>query len=982
VNLDGRQDVVMALSGDEGLLVYTQTANDGLGEPVTISLAGAPNALAVGDFNGDLHDDLVVVAPLEETIHFWASSESGLVKLPLTLPYPTGGYDALAVGDFDNDGDDDLAALRGAGYATESVVIHLQEAGSFPESFTLSPETGGYLPHSVAVGDVNNDALDDIIVTAGGNAPDAYVNVFLQISPTITTTPVVYDAFHLPTALVVEDLNHDGRHDVTLVNDGWRNLSFYGQNAGGTLDEDAVADLPYASRYRPDALVLADLDANGSLDVATVSYYHDLVVLYSTLSAPTSLIHEPPHASSVPPGELNVTGWASDNAVAMEVRLKGYSDWQAATLIGNSWQTTLTIPVEERSWWVEARAIDGQGRYQAPVARHRIRVGEAESCGLSFDSDAQGNPLVAGTWIDDEWSAQGITISTVANAGANQAILFDGNNPTGGDFDLGTPNETFGGPGVGAGGEMGQAGENSEPQGMMLIIPEHLNGGDPVNDPNDSEHGGWIIFEFDELKDIDGVHLLDISHATTKIQAYDENNLLIKEVFAQALGSNSYQNVPFYATDVKWFKVIFPGRGAIAKVELCSAPPPEAPKLGDRIWNDLDNDGEQDAGEPGIANVVVELYTPQGSYLEQTTTNDSGYYFFTDLAPDDYKVKIALSNFQGGGTLAGYSYSPINAAADDVDSDFNPSNHYVIVTLPPNSDNLTVDGGLYLYQPTNVTPDQQAELDYTDGNGMGTSFNMPAGAVSESTSFGYGVTEPTEIPTNLNYAGHGFVMNAYQDGQYVENFQFEQPVNVTIQYSDVDVVGMEEDALLLYYWTGSAWEEAACDIYQRYPNENRLVIPICHLTQFALFEYLGPLAVELATFEAVTEQDHVLLTWQTKSERNNLGFHIYRSLESSGEAEQINDSIIPSQAPNSSQGFAYEWEDHNVETDSTYHYWIQTVETNGLNKWYGPVSVTAPTAVTVSQLDVSPVGQPIGWALLALVVLVGGWLRQRLQFKR
>ena len=52
----------------------------------------------------------------------------------------------------------------------------------------------------------------------------------------------------------------------------------------------------------------------------------------------------------------------------------------------------------------------------------------------------------------------GITIE-VSNGrgGPNTAVIFDPSNPTGGDKDLGTPNQTCGGPGRGSGGESGGA---------------------------------------------------------------------------------------------------------------------------------------------------------------------------------------------------------------------------------------------------------------------------------------------------------------------------------------------------------------------------------------------------------------------------------------------------------------------------------------------------------------------------------------------
>ncbi len=59
------------------------------------------------------------------------------------------------------------------------------------------------------------------MVTAGGNAPDAYLNIFLQDGGVLATVPITYAAHHLPSAVAVGDLNHDGREDVVVLHDAW-----------------------------------------------------------------------------------------------------------------------------------------------------------------------------------------------------------------------------------------------------------------------------------------------------------------------------------------------------------------------------------------------------------------------------------------------------------------------------------------------------------------------------------------------------------------------------------------------------------------------------------------------------------------------------------------------------------------------------------------------------------------------------------------
>jgi uncharacterized delta-60 repeat protein len=124
---------------------------------------------------------------------------------------------------------------------------------------------------------------------------------------------------------------------------------------------------------------------------------------------------------------------------------------------------------------------------------------------------------------------------------------------------------------------------------------------------------------------------------------------------------------------------------------------------------------------------------------------------------------------------------------------------------------------------------------------------------------------------------------------------------------------------------------------------------------FALARYDAgsPLAVDLDSFEATAAHGAVRLTWETASELDNQGFNLWRNSSPDGPAEQLNSALIPSQAPGSSQGFAYTWEDTDVVSGRTYWYWLEDVDLNGTTTLHGPVSVTAgtPTAITISHLS-------------------------------
>lgn len=73
--------------------------------------------------------------------------------------------------------------------------------------------------------------------------------------------------------------------------------------------------------------------------------------------------------------------------------------------------------------------------------------------------------------------------------------------------------------------------------------------------------------------------------------------------------------------------------------------------IGDRVWEDANNDGIQDPGEPGIENVRVDLLDASnpGSLvlLDTTFTDAAGTYRFNELPNGDYVVRFFLPDDRG-----------------------------------------------------------------------------------------------------------------------------------------------------------------------------------------------------------------------------------------------------------------------------------------------------------------------------------------------
>jgi hypothetical protein len=116
--------------------------------------------------------------------------------------------------------------------------------------------------------------------------------------------------------------------------------------------------------------------------------------------------------------------------------------------------------------------------------------------------------------------------------------------------------------------------------------------------------------------------------------------------------------------------------------------PVPAGKIGDFVWNDLNGNGIQDASEPGIGNVTVQLLSLSNVVLATTTTAGNGSYLFSGLSAGTYQVNVVLSS----ASLNGFLPTPVAAAGSTTGNDSNP-NPSTVELLSNTSSDLTQDFG-------------------------------------------------------------------------------------------------------------------------------------------------------------------------------------------------------------------------------------------------------------------------------------------------
>ena len=102
--------------------------------------------------------------------------------------------------------------------------------------------------------------------------------------------------------------------------------------------------------------------------------------------------------------------------------------------------------------------------------------------------------------------------------------------------------------------------------------------------------------------------------------------------------------------------------------------------MGDKTWVDANGNGVQDAGEPALAGVVVQLLNPdgtpatdaQGNAVASVTTDANGAYFIGNLLPGDYKAQFTLPS--------GYVFTSTGAGTSATDSNPTPGANPLIGT--------------------------------------------------------------------------------------------------------------------------------------------------------------------------------------------------------------------------------------------------------------------------------------------------------------
>ncbi|HEV2348299.1 MAG TPA: choice-of-anchor D domain-containing protein [Terriglobia bacterium] len=166
-NRDGKLDLAVLNNVSEDLTILLGNGDGTFTPTVSSPTTGlSPRSVAVGDFNGDGKLDLAVANqslgsfPATILLGNGDGTFTATATPPSSGPYP----EAVAVGDFNGDGKLDLAFDDGS----QLMVALGDGTGNFPETVLAPPGTGS-AGFSLGVGDFNGDGRLDLAAIGGSN---------------------------------------------------------------------------------------------------------------------------------------------------------------------------------------------------------------------------------------------------------------------------------------------------------------------------------------------------------------------------------------------------------------------------------------------------------------------------------------------------------------------------------------------------------------------------------------------------------------------------------------------------------------------------------------------------------------------------------------------------------------------------------------------------------------------------------------------
>lgn len=268
VNQDGLNDIV--LTSGQSYAIFYQKSTGGFHEMQKFNTGRQTGLIRIGDINNDQVND-IVLTNYNNVIFLYQTTPGQFVTETRAM---THYFSELKIVDINNDHLNDLVFASGASF---QIYTFLQK----PTGILAAPVItyANSRINDLAVGDLNNDGLMDVVTTQSGGG-DSNLKIFYpSLNEYIFYSFIQVPAQNNAGTIEIADLNNDGKNEIIVGNEGYNSYSIYSSetNNYSLIKSDYI---PYSNSIAPQSLSIGDINNDGAKDLV-FTFTNGVIIVYN-----------------------------------------------------------------------------------------------------------------------------------------------------------------------------------------------------------------------------------------------------------------------------------------------------------------------------------------------------------------------------------------------------------------------------------------------------------------------------------------------------------------------------------------------------------------------------------------------------------------------------------------------------------------------------------------------------------------------------
>jgi hypothetical protein len=280
INNDGNLDIALANHERKYFTVLLGNGkgqfSSALGSPVAVQVKPHTHGIVTADFNNDGNLDIATDSWAVDSIVILNGDGKGNFYNPVFYSTGKHPYQRLRTADLNKDGNADIVTTN---LDANTITVLLGDGkGKFSKNFF----DAGIIPFGVAIGDLNNDGILDLAVinspSISGGKPgmDGLTILFGDGKGNFSKAKgSPFETGFGPTRVAIGDINNDGINDVAVCNINSNFISLYFMGSNGM---QSSAQLPVGKGA--DGLAIYDMDGDGKKDVIATNSAANTVIIF------------------------------------------------------------------------------------------------------------------------------------------------------------------------------------------------------------------------------------------------------------------------------------------------------------------------------------------------------------------------------------------------------------------------------------------------------------------------------------------------------------------------------------------------------------------------------------------------------------------------------------------------------------------------------------------------------------------------------